>query len=324
MDAGHVYADEMLDVIAKQIAQELGKANKRAIENIKKYLKRHEEQIKEKTKQVDEGEITEKDFERWAISEVTTGEEWTEVRNTVADEMSKATENVIKGTGVILMAVYLYNRKYMNDAIESTVKVKFPKIKKRKPIVPKSPDPKKNRIWHRRKIESVIRQGMKKGHSVDEMAKRMEQVTAMDMKSAYRTVRTGVTSAEAQARIDSFLDAEDLGIDMMKQWVAVKDSRTRTSHRIIDGEKRHVLETFSNGLLAPATPPDGEDGDPAEIYNCRCALIGEADGHEISFPKAPEGQTRTEWIGEKPIPRHYKESKKDYEKRVARIREGKQ
>lgn len=324
MDAGHKYADDMLEQIAEDIAKEMGKATKRVIEKIKKHLKKYEQRMKDKAKQVDDGEITEQEYEQWCINEITTGSQWAKVRDDIASDLSITTENIIKGTAVLLTAVYLYNRNYMNDAIESTIKantnkiVKLPRHKTHRPIVPKSPNPAKNRIWHRRKVESVIRQGMKKGHSIDKIAKKLENVSKMDTNTAIRTARTGVTAAENMARIDSFLDAEDMGISMMKQWYATKDSRTRKSHRVIDGERREVLEYFSNGLMYPADP----DGEPAEVYNCRCTLLGEADGMSLlSVPKAPSGMGKYEWVGEKPIPKHYGESKRDYEERVRRARQ---
>ena len=300
MDAGHTYADEILEKIAEQIAEQLNLAGRKAVEKIKKYLKKHEQKIKEK--QDDEN------YEQWIINELTTGKEWSKVRDEIADDMSTAQENAIKGTAVLLTAVYLYNRNFMNDAIESTLKsakglkIRLPRIKTHKPITPKHPRHAKNRIWHRRKLESVIRQGMKKGHSIDKIADSLFKVTDMDIKACYRTARTGVTAAENMARIDSFLDAQEMGINMTKQWYATKDNRTRTSHRTIDGERRAIDEPFTNGLMFPGDP----DGEPAEVYNCRCTLLGVADEFEVlSVPKSPAGMGRYEWVGKKPVSKPY-------------------
>lgn len=308
MDAGHRYADRTLEIIAAQIAKALGEVNKQVIKKIKRYLKKHEKEIKKQQERVDDGEITEREYEEWAVNTLTTGKEWAKVRDEVAEDMSIGTEEAIKGTAVLLTAVYLYNRNHSNDTIERAIKternksVKLPRIRTHKRIIPKSPDPKKNRYWHRRKVESVIRQGMKKGHSVDKMARQMERVTDMDIKSCYRTVRTGVTAAENMARIDSYLDAEAMGIPMEKQWYATKDSRTRKSHRVIDGERVPIREEFSNGLMYPADP----DGDPAEVYNCRCTLLGVPDGIDLlSIPQAPSGMGRYEWIGQEPKSKPY-------------------
>lgn len=323
MDIGREYADEMLNEMAQWIAKALNQSNEKAVKKIKAYLEKHRALIEDLAEQVENGEITEKEYEKTLISKLTTGKEWSKVRNDLAKDMSDAQEKAIGATAVLLTAVYLYNRNYSNDVIERTLKskankiVKLPRHKTHEPITPVKLNHRKNEKWHRRKVEAVVRQGMKKGHSIDRMAERLERVTNMDTNSAIRTVRTSVTNAESMARMDSIYDAMAQGISMMKQWDAVKDSRTRTSHRIVDGERVAPNEYFSNGLFRPGDPY----GRPEEIYNCRCGLKQVPEGFEIlDEPKAPAGMGRMEWIGEKPIPKHYGETKKQYEKRVAKER----
>ena len=308
MDAGHKYADDILEKIAEQIADELNLAGKRAVEKLKKHLKKYDGKIKEKRHEVENGDISERDYYQWVIKEVTTDKDWAKVRDNIAEDLTTAQENAIKGTAVLLTAVYLYNRNFMNDAIETAVRtiekraINLPRIRIHKPIVPKYPKHAKNRLWHRRKLDAVIRNRMKKGHSIDKIADSLYQVTDMDIQACYRTARTGVTAAENMARIDSFLDAERLGLKVEKQWYATKDSRTRTSHRVIDGERRPIRKRFSNGLMYPADP----DGEPAEVYNCRCTLLGVMNDIEIlSVPKSPVGIGRYEWVGQKPKSKPY-------------------
>ena len=56
------------------------------------------------------------------------------------------------------------------------------------------------------------------------------------------------------------------GADVVKQWDATLDGRTRDSHRRVDGEIRELDEKFSNGLMFPGDPSGGA----AEVVNCRC------------------------------------------------------
>lgn len=324
MDIGREYADEMLNEMVQWIEKALNQSNKKAENKIRSYLAKHIELIEDLAEQVDDGKITERECQQILISKLTTGKEWAKVRDDVAKDMSNAQEKAIQATAVLLTAVYLYNRNYSNHAIERTLKarknktVSLPRHKTHEPITPVKLNHRKNERWHRRKVESVVRQGMKKGHSVDKMAKNLQHVTGMDKNVAIRTVRTSVTNAESMARMDSIYDAMEQSIKMQKQWDAVKDTRTRTSHRIVDGERVAPNEYFSNGLFRPGDPY----GRPEEIYNCRCGLKQVAEGYEVlDEPKAPAGMGRMEWIGEKPIPRHYGETKKQYEKRVAKERE---
>ena len=60
--------------------------------------------------------------------------------------------------------------------------------------------------------------------------------------------------------------AKAKGADIVKQWDATLDGRTRDSHRRVDGEIRELDEKFSNGLMFPGDP----SGSAAEVINCRC------------------------------------------------------
>ena len=60
--------------------------------------------------------------------------------------------------------------------------------------------------------------------------------------------------------------AKEKGADVVKQWDAALDGRTRESHRRGDGEIRELDEKFSNGLMFPGDP----NGGAAEVVNCRC------------------------------------------------------
>jgi uncharacterized protein with gpF-like domain len=59
--------------------------------------------------------------------------------------------------------------------------------------------------------------------------------------------------------------------------MATLDSRTRDSHRLMDGETVGVNEEFSNGLMYPGDP----SGDPSEVYNCRCTVVSVVDGKSV-------------------------------------------
>ena len=60
--------------------------------------------------------------------------------------------------------------------------------------------------------------------------------------------------------------AKSRGANVLKQWDATLDGRTRPSHARIDGEIRETDEEYSNGLMFPGDP----SGPAAEVINCRC------------------------------------------------------
>lgn len=307
MDKAHRETDKILADIIEKMTPIFEKVNSKVIERLKKYLQKFESQIAEHEKMVDDGEMTEAEFNRWFVSTVTTGKEWDKVRDDIAEDYHTATEDAMKLAGLGLASIYLSNQSYTEQMIASEISRMFGKHvhfakKKKKRLLPKSPDPVKNRRWHRRKIESVIRSELKKGHSIDKIAKKLNRVTNMDRVSAYRAARTGATSAENMARIDSMIRAQDeFGIQYDKIWVAVLDNRTRTSHRVINGERVPCEQMFSNGLMFPGD----EAGDPAEVYNCRCTLYWAPNGMEVDVEEGPDGMGKLEWSAQKPVSKPY-------------------
>lgn len=312
MDAGRRYADEVLKRIEEQIGD--GITSEYAEKKIKEYLNRHKADIEKMQQAVKDGEITRSEYYRWIDRVLLRGKEWNKVREDIAEDYTEQMARTIVGIGALIKLVYVYNRNYTSYTIEQAVrkigkKIDIKRVKNNpKSILPKSGSASKNKFWHRQRLQMVIRNGMRKGESIDKIAKRVHRVTGMDRVAATRTARTAVTSAESRARIDSMYDAQKIGVHMMKRWYAVKDERTRTSHRILDGETVPLDQKFSNGLMRPADP----DGDPSEVYNCRCRLLGVADGIEVGeISTAPKNMGRLEWIMEKPKSKPMKKKWRD-------------
>ena len=307
MDKGHRYADKELERIASQITEIFGQTDDKVIAIMKRYLKKYEDDIKRHAQMVEDGEITEREFEQWFIQTITTGKEWEKVRNEITDEYQDSSKEAMAAAGSGLTAIYLFNRRVAGESIEKQVRSFFKKKIKlsfgKKQIIPnKRPDPSVNQRWHRRKIESVIRQGIKKGQSIDDIARKLHKVTNMDRTAAYRAARTGVTAAENIGRVDAMLQAQEMGIKYDKVWYATLDDRTRTSHRVMHGERVPCDEYFSNGLFEPADP----DGEPEEVYNCRCTLLW-VPSEQLAFDidEAPEGMGKLEWSAQKPVSKPY-------------------
>ena len=142
---------------------------------------------------------------------------------------------------------------------------------------------------------------MKKGKSIDDIARRLHKVTNMDRVAAYRAARTGVTCAENEARIDAMLDAQDMGIAYDKIWFATLDDRTRVAHRVMHGERVPCDAYFSNDMYKPGDPA----GAPEELYNCRCTLLWVPAGMPMDIEEGPDGMGKLEWSAQKPVSKPY-------------------
>ena len=84
--------------------------------------------------------------------------------------------------------------------------------------------------------------------------------------------RTEGHRIQCQATMDACHKAKEKGADVVKQWDATLDAKTRDSHAQVDGEIRELDKPFSNGLMFPGDPVGGA----AEVCNCRCALLQRA------------------------------------------------
>lgn len=126
----------------------------------------------------------------------------------------------------------------------------------------------KDKRWNAKQLNSSILQGILQGESIDDMASRILPVVDNNMTASYRTARTMTTNCENKGRQDRLDDLSEQGLDIEKTWLATDDERTRESHMLMDGETVPYDEEFSNGLMYPAD----ENGDPSEVYNCRCTM----------------------------------------------------
>ena len=148
----------------------------------------------------------------------------------------------------------------------------------------------KDLAYNKQQVNSAIESAILNGKSIDKIAEdlqdRMENVNE---RSAIKIARTAVTSAQNNGTLDSFYEARDMGINIQKEWEATLDDRTRPSHRELDGERRELDESFSNGLQYLGDP----DGNPDEIYWCRCTLVSYMPDVEIR--KEDERITYKEW-----------------------------
>ena len=94
----------------------------------------------------------------------------------------------------------------------------------------------------------------------------------MDMNKAMRIAKTEGHRVSQEATYNVQKKAKERGAEIVKQWDSTLDSKTRDSHRKVDGEIRELDEKFSNGLMFP-----GDKGAPArETVNCRCVLLQRA------------------------------------------------
>lgn len=88
--------------------------------------------------------------------------------------------------------------------------------------------------------------------------------------NAIRIARTEGHRIQVASAMDAQEVAKSKGADILKQWNAALDGRTRPHHRMLDGQIRETNEDFEVSGMKVKAP--GYFGRPSEDCNCRCAL----------------------------------------------------
>lgn len=301
MDRGHSYTDKQIELLEKRLRRHYKSVSKEARKKLTDHMEENYEYYEELWRRLDNGEITEGQFEYAVMSD--SGLE--AVQNEIVEDYVEGDAKAMALVGAVLGRIYTYNRNYQGRKMNidaGKIKGFIGKLRRRRRLLPPpNPDKMKDRIWHRVKIRLVVTDGLKNGRSIPDIADRLERVTNMDIGAAFRAARTACTNAENKAKLDAmYVLRDEFGVDVKKQWYATLDNRTRTGHREMHGEIRELEEPFSNGLQYPGDT----NGDPGEVWNCRCTLIDAMNGMG-DIKESPSGMSRSEWESKKPVSKPY-------------------
>ena len=137
-----------------------------------------------------------------------------------------------------------------------------------------------NNLKHQ--ITDSITRGIASNASYSDMAKQITRHMVGDysgmkggaLGKAMQIARTESHRITNEATFDAQLKAKDSGADVVKQWDAALDKRTRPHHAQLDGQIREIDEPFEVAGRTALYP--GGFGVASEDINCRCALLQRA------------------------------------------------
>lgn len=279
-DLAEKQTDALLDELEKRIVEEYETALKGVQEKYDRFAAKFAEEEKEKKKLFDDGKITFNEFMGWKRSKILSGDKYKQLLNTLASDLAMADQKAMSIANGYMPEAYALNFNYTTyeiemgvnantgfalysrETVEKLVKQNEISLPKRKVDIPL------DQQWNRKHLDSAILQGVLQGDSIPKISKRLQQVTDMDRKASIRNARTMMTGAQNGGRMSAYERAANLGIKIQKEWMATLDSRTRDSHQKMDGERVDWKKPFSNNLMYPGDP----EGDPSEVYNCRCTM----------------------------------------------------
>ena len=281
------YQDKELERIEKDISSLYSNAAKEVTDELAKFTKSYEKQLDGMQAKLDAGEITKTEYQIWVQKQMLQTDRYkatVEHMTSILTESDKAAMAVVNGklptvvaesynfsqalgfeaankAGLSVGSFQVYNAKSVEKIIRDN-----PKLLKEVDV----PEDKK---WNQQHINREITTGLLKGDSIPQVADRLRRVTDMDKNAATRNARTAMTAAENVGRNESAEELKAKGIPVEEVWSAAIDKRTRETHILLDGTVKDEDGFFgADILLHPLRYPADPDGDPEEIYNCRCRL----------------------------------------------------
>ena len=313
-DIAHRLTDQTLDELEDKVRKAYEQASKEAQAKTNKYFSRFKVKDAKKQAEVQAGLITESEYKRWRHGQMCVGKRWQELTLNLTQDYHNANLIARHMIGEDMLDVYALNHNWAGYEIEHATGIDLSwtlynrraveNLIRDNPKLLPDPSPKKAQEiaenkdlqWNYDHIQNALTQGVLQGEPIPDIANRLTQVTNMDISSAIRNARTMMTCAENKARQDAYDDLKERGVVLREKWISTLDSRTRHSHQLLHGTyKDPETGEYDNGLQYPGDP----DGDPEEVYNCRCCEIAEVDHIEIETPKySPKmkGMSFDEWL----------------------------
>ena len=123
-------------------------------------------------------------------------------------------------------------------------------------------------------IAQEATRGVASGLTYSDIARNIQNVSNVPISNAKRIAKTEGHRIQQASTMDAQKAAKAKGADVVKQWDASLDGRTRDTHRRLDGQIRDVDDPFEMDGKSAMFP--GDFGNPAEDCNCRCASLTRA------------------------------------------------
>ena len=123
-------------------------------------------------------------------------------------------------------------------------------------------------------IAAEISRGLASNMSYSEIARNISNQTGSAKNRARNIVITETHRIREEASQDARVEAKKKGANIVKQWDATLDGRTRDTHRRLDGQIREVDEPFEIDGKTAMYP--GGFGVAEEDCNCRCVALTRA------------------------------------------------
>lgn len=282
--------DEAIRSLERRIRDIYSEAQRDIEKKTHDFWERHRAKDAMYRQQVEDGKITEADYQAWLRGQVFQGKQWDAKMEQIEQTLVNANRqalNIVNGERV---QVFTTNSNWQAYQIEKTAGVNFgfgiydadtvTRLLLDEPdlLPPKRLNTRKDKAWNKANVNRQISQGIIQGEGLDTIAKRLRNVTDMNRNQSFTNARTMMTNAQNAGRQESYQRAKTMGIKVKKKWLATLDGHTRRNHRRLDGQTVDVDEPFKIGGYSIMYPGD-RHAKPEMVYNCRCTMISEIESY---------------------------------------------
>lgn len=147
----------------------------------------------------------------------------------------------------------------------------------------------------KKSVRNEITRGISSGMVYSDIARNIAGATAIPLNRAKTIVRTEGHRIQEASRHDACIAAKAKGAEIVRQWEAKLDNKTRLTHRQLDGQIVEVDQPFTVNGKEAMYP--GDFGDPAEDCNCRCMALPRARKALMNPDELKRMQERAAFFG---------------------------
>ena len=278
------YSGKASDELEKQIRRVYKQAAEEVQKKLDDFISGHKARNAQMLQMVSDGKMSKQDYQRWMRGQVFQGDQWKQKLKDVTEVYVHADEKareIVGGTSKnVFMEAANYTAYDLEKGMRGAVAFNVYDAKTVERLLKKDPkmlpewkiDQPKDYKWNEKRVRNAVAQGIIQGESVEEVGDRLtgelatSNATKMDM-----FARTAINGAQNAGRMDRLHEAEEMGIEVRKKWLATLDQRTRDTHQALDGQEQPIDEPFVVDGMKIDYPGD-PFAPPELVYNCRCTL----------------------------------------------------
>lgn len=293
-DLGAKWTDEKIAELEARIVKLYEEAYDEVYEKYVSFSRRFEKDDKKYSQELEDGKITYATYRDWLRGQVFQRERWKKQLADLAATLTRVNKIAMDIVNDAAPGVFAMNANWAEFEIEYAGKVDMgfglydeytvKGLLRDEPdlLPPMKVETEIDKAWNAKTITRQVELGIVMGEGIMQIAKRLQKATGMCEEWAKTNARTAMTAAQSLGRLEAYKAAEELGVELEKQWTSAHDGHVRDAHKLLDLQHVPRNEPFES-ILGPIMYPGDRNANPRNVYRCRCTL----KSYDVKYP--PQG-----------------------------------